>query len=216
MYNRLTYPKRMAEFLSDTGCEVILIDNNSTYQPLLDWYKKCPYRVYNLNQNLGHKAVWTSGIINKYSDEYYVVTDHDLDLSSIPNDYVEFLHKGFIDNPDIIKSGLSLKIDDLPVNDYSKKVKEWEINYWTRPIDSNGFYRSEVDTTFALYDRKREYSGFPEGDSFFKAVRSPFPYTARHIPWYNTPDNISEEEMYYISKTGTYWMGHFKDVFNIK
>ena len=39
MYNRLTWPKKMAEFLSDTGCEVILIDNNSTYMPLLD---ACP------------------------------------------------------------------------------------------------------------------------------------------------------------------------------
>ena len=56
MYNRLTYPKNMSEFLSDHGIEVILIDNNSTYPPLLEWYDKCPYKVHRLKENMGHKC----------------------------------------------------------------------------------------------------------------------------------------------------------------
>ena len=213
MYNRLTYPKNMAEFLSDNNVNVILIDNNSTYQPLIDWYdNECKYKVYRLKENLGHKCLYKSGIIDEYKDQYYMLTDHDLDISNVPVDFVDVLIKGF-SNPGIIKSGLSLEVNDLPQNDYAKKALDWEMKYWNRPIDSNGFYESEIDTTLALYDRTREYSGFPESDKFFQAVRSPRPYTARHLPWYNTPDNINDEEMYYINSTETYWLGHFKDIF---
>ena len=214
MFNRVTLPKSMAEFLSDNGCEVILIDNNSTYEPLLDWYSKCPYKVYRLKENLGHKSLYTSGILDEYKDQYYYLTDHDLDLSGVPPDFQELLMKGF-ENPGVIKSGLSLKIDDLPNNPYANIAREWESKYWERPRDANGFYHSEVDTTFALYDRGREYSGFPATDDFFRAVRSPHPYTARHVPWYNTPENITEEEIYYIKSTGTYWLGHFKEIYNV-
>ena len=214
MFNRVTLPKNMAEFLSDNGCEVILIDNNSTYEPLLDWYSKCPYKVYRLQENLGHKSLYTSGILDEYKDQYYYLTDHDLDLSGVPPDFQELLMKGF-ENPGVIKSGLSLKIDDLPNNPYANIAREWESKYWERPRDANGFYHSEVDTTFALYDRGREYSGFPATDDFFRAVRSPHPYTARHVPWYNTPENITEEEIYYIKSTGTYWLGHFKEIYNV-
>lgn len=214
MFNRVTLPKMMAEFLSDNGCEVILIDNNSTYKPLLDWYSKCTYKVHRLQENLGHKSLYTSGILDQYKDQYYYLTDHDLDLSGVPSDFQELLMKGF-ENPGVIKSGLSLKIDDLPNNPYANIAREWESKYWERPRDSNGFYHSEVDTTFALYDRGREYSGFPATDNFFRAVRSPYPYTARHVPWYNTPENITEEEIYYIKSTGTYWLGHFKEIYNV-
>lgn len=215
MYNRLTYPKNMSEFLGDHGIEVILIDNNSSYQPLLDWYEICPFKVYKLKENLAHKALYKSGILENYKDRYYFLTDHDLDLSGVPSDFVEVLFKGF-KNPSIpIKSGFSLKIDDLPDNPYAKIAQDWGKKYWERPQDFNGFYQSEIDTTFALYDRSREYSGFPDGDNFFKAVRSPNPYTVRHLPWYNTPDNITEEEMYYLERTGTYWLTHFKNIFNI-
>lgn len=214
MFNRLSYPKNMAEFLSDNNINVILIDNASTYQPLLDWYEKCSYKVYRLKENLGHKCLYKSGILTEYKEQHYILTDHDLDISGVPRDFVDVLMKGFI-NPNVIKSGLSLEINDLPENEYAKKAYDWEINFWNRPIDSNGFYHSEVDTTFAIYDRNREYYEFPETDAFFRAVRSPRPYVARHLPWYNTVDNITEEEMYYIKATNTYWLGHFKDIFDI-
>jgi len=215
MYNRLTYPKNMSEFLTDHNIEVVLIDNNSTYQPLLDWYDICPYKVYRLKENLGHKCLYTSGILENYKDQYYFLTDHDLDLSEIPGDFVEVLFKGFENPSNPIKSGFSLKIEDLPDNAYAEMAKDWETKYWQRPQDSNNFYQSEIDTTFALYDRNREYLEFPNGDMFFSAVRSPRPYTARHLPWYNTPENITDEEFYYLERTGTYWLGHFKNIYKI-
>jgi len=218
MYNRLTWPMQMAEFLSDTGCEVILIDNNSTYQPLLEWYKTCPYKVHQLTTNHGHKVVWTADILKEYSDQHYIVTDHDLDISNIPHDYVEMLHKGLSVNPSVIKSGLSLEINDLPKNNYAKQVYDWELKFWQAPVDINGFNQTVIDTTFALYDRSREYPEFPDNNEFFVAVRSPRPYTAIHRPWYLTKESLDNnaEEKYYQLNTSTYWANIFKKEFDIK
>ncbi len=92
MFNRLTWPRELCKRLAKEGCEVILIDNGSTYPPLLKWYKtKCPYKIHYLPNTYGHKSLWTSGIINEYNDEYYLVTDHDLDLSLVPNGFIKIL-----------------------------------------------------------------------------------------------------------------------------
>ena len=36
---------------------IYIIDNDSTYPPLLEYYKKCPYPVYMLNKNIGHLSI---------------------------------------------------------------------------------------------------------------------------------------------------------------
>lgn len=211
MYNRLTWPRRMCEILSEAGLNVVLIDNMSTYPPLLEWYLDCPYEIYRLGRNLGHKALYTSGILDERGCGKYILTDHDLDLSGVPMDFPEMLEEGLESNPHVRKAGLSLEIDDLPDNLFTREVRQWEGNYWRRQTDNRGFFFSEVDTTLAYYDRSREHAGFPSGDEFFSAVRSPRPYTARHLPWYNTPENITPEEEYYMRSTNTYWSGRYKE-----
>lgn len=214
MRNRLTWPKAMCEFLASTGCKVILIDNDSDYPPLLEWYQKCPYTLYRLNENLGHLAVWKSGIINGFKDQRYIVTDPDLDLSGIPHDYVEVLMKGLELNPSVIKSALSLEINDLPDNPYAKQAYEWELKFW-QTKKKDGFYHSSTDTTFAMYDKGRKWGEFPGGEpsnnKFFDAVRSDRPYTTKHLPWYQTPENMTEEEKYYHERTDRYWSQKFKE-----
>jgi len=195
MFNRLTWPKKMAEFLSDTGCEVILVDNASTYPPLLEWYDTdCPYKVYRLQENYGHLVLWGSGILNEYPDQYYAVTDPDLDLSDVPSDYIDFLMKG-LTNQEVVKTGLSLRVDDLPVNGFTEEIVKKERQYWECVQDGNGFYYAGIDTTFAIYDRERMASG-----KFYWSLRAPKPYTARHLPWYLTPQVLSFEEIYYMTK----------------
>ncbi len=211
MYNRLTWPQALCKRLTEEGCEVILIDNGSTYPPLLEWYKTCPYKIHYMPEWSGHKSLWLSGIINEYKDEYYLVTDHDLDLSLVPKGFIDFLLQGL--KYDIVKSGLSLKLDDLPDNEYTKEVLSWEGKFWKTERSKEGFYFSDIDTTLAVYARDRVPIG--EFDNrFFSAVRSPQPYEARHLPWYNTPENMTEEEKYYLSHIAIwgYWSGKFKQI----
>lgn len=93
-FNRITVTREMCEYLADNGCEPILIDNGSSYPPLLEWYKTCPHKVHMMPAGSGHRSLWQSGLINQYPDEHYIVTDHDLDLSGVPGDFVDVLFKG--------------------------------------------------------------------------------------------------------------------------
>lgn len=203
----------MAEFLSDTGCEVILIDNNSTYPPLLEWYEICPYKVHRLSANYGHMAFWNAGIFSSYTDEHFVVTDCDLDLSGIPLDYIDVLMKELPLHRHVAKSGLSLSIKDLPVNHYTDRVLEFESRYWDNKVGRNGFYDAPIDTTFALYNRNQK------GSNFWNAIRSPSPYTAKHLPWYLTKELILNdlEQLHYIKTTTdcSFWSKFIKSDFGI-
>lgn len=203
-YNRLTSTKKLAEDLTAAGCESILIDNGSSYPSLLEWYQTCNYQVHFLKGE--HKSLWESGLINRYNERHYIVTDHDLDISQVPLDFVDYLMRGF-ENPTVVKSGLSLRIDDLPENEFTKEVKAWETKFW-QPL-RNGFYLADIDTTLAIYDHKRL-----RPDNFFRAVRSAAPYSARHLPWYNE-ENISEEEQYYMEHLGQngYWTRKYMEHF---
>lgn len=211
-FNRLTSTKAMAEYLADNGCDVELVDNGSTFPKLIEWYKKCPHKVHRLPaaKENAHKTPWTSGIIPSLKDERYIVTDHDLDLSEVPGDFLEVLEKG-LENENAIKCGLSLKISDLPKNTLTEQVLKIESNYWKKR-DERGYYSAPIDTTLALYhaERAKDFTN----ETFFRAVRSPEPYTARHLPWYNTPENLTEEERYYlqsIRNTG-FWSHEYKRI----
>ena len=54
---------KMADYLHDCGIEPVFIDNASTYQPLLDYYKNCKYETVLLNQNFGHTVIWDAEIL---------------------------------------------------------------------------------------------------------------------------------------------------------
>jgi hypothetical protein len=217
MYNRLTVAKKLCEDLVASNCEPILIDNGSKYKPLLDWYKSCPYKVHFV-ENTGGKSLWNSRVINQYNDDFYIVTDHDLDISEVPKDFPEVLKQAMINNG-TLKAGLSLKISDLPYNEYAQLAYEWEKKFWELPKTLDGFYQAPVDTTLAVYNSAMiKQLSFPFDyisnchELFFNGIRAPKPYECRHLPWYNTKENLTDEEKYYISniKNDGYWLQKFK------
>lgn len=211
MFNRLTWPRELAADLTAVGCEVILIDNGSTYPPLLEWYKNCPYKVHHLPDHYGHKSLWQSGIINNYKDENYIVTDHDLSIKDVPKDFIEVLTAELY-KTDRIKAGLSLEINDLPAGTYQGEIVQWESKFWLTEKTGRGFYYSDIDTTLAVYSAKR-LAKVTTDNGFFSAVRAPKPYTARHLPWYNIPGQLSEEEQYYADniRRDAYWTRKLKE-----
>ncbi len=188
-FNRLTLPRRMAEWLSKHGCEPIFIDNASTYQPLRDYYATCPFQVVEMYQNYGHTVVWTQDIVNKLGiKDRYIVTDSDLDLSFVPKDFIKVLNKGLDKYPMYDKCGLSLEIEDLPDSKEGAFIRNIEAKYWQNPLD-NKYFDAPIDTTFALY-RVNKYT--------LSGIRANRPYTAKHIPWYYTDFNrLPEDERNY-------------------
>lgn len=186
-FNRLTLPMNLANWIGLRGCEPIFIDNNSTYPPLLEYYNKCPYMVMHMNKNYGHTVVWNqeTTILQRLGiTGNYIVTDPDLDLTGIPDDFISVLEEGLKRHPQFDKCGFSLEINDLP----NQVTIDWEMRYWQNPLDSM-YFAADIDTTFALYKVNR---------ITLSGIRTNRPYTARHIPWYyDNYDKLPEDELYY-------------------
>ena len=63
-YNRLTSLKILISSLEKMGYKnLFIIDNASTYPPLLEYYNTCPYKVFRLNNNVGYLALWKTDMI---------------------------------------------------------------------------------------------------------------------------------------------------------
>lgn len=191
--NLLTWPKNMVEWMTNhPDIEPIIIDNVSTYSPLLEWYDTNPCRIIKMAQNYKHKVLWTTGLFqSEVKENYYIVTDPDIDLSSVPYDVVDRLIEG-IEKYNQPKVGLALKISDLPVDGpNTEQILKWESSMWSNPLE-NDFYAAPIDTTFALCSRERCRTHMIGG------IRLGGEYTCRHLPFYLTPTNVTEEYDYYL------------------
>lgn len=192
-YNRLTLPRKMAEYIADKACNPVFIDNNSDYPPLLEYYENCPFEVIRMDQNYGHKVIWDHPEILRglNINSRFIMTDPDLDLSGIPSDFLDILHAGLTLYPQYSKCGFSLEIRDLPNTPEGNFIRKHEKPYWMQPIDGM-FFQAAIDTTFALYR-------WPLGEYGHSAIRTNRPYTAKHVPWYykNLREQPEDEQYYF-------------------
>lgn len=204
----------MVEYLLHIPSVVpIILDNNSTYKPLLDWYSHCPAKVVKLGRNRGHLCAWTCGLLplgkdhrKAFGQPYYAVSDPDLDLTGCPPDLFDVLRQGLESHPEAIKAGVSLEITDIPAHNPLKfSIETHESNFWKVRADDR-FWWAGVDTVLALYHCDRVFDPF---NWISPALRSDRPYTAKHMPWYSDPSNLSEEERKYLANTN---IGHWSSL----
>ncbi|WP_432222968.1 glycosyltransferase [Flavobacterium sp. TMP13] len=199
-FNQLFYLRKLVRFLQRKKyLNIIIIDNNSTYPPLLEYLKSISGQatVYMLDKNYGHLVFWKNrDIFKKYMRGYYVITDADIVPESYcPDDFLLEFKKILNKNRKVSKVGFSLKIDDLPAkNTNREKVIRWESQFW-KNINIDGNYQAPIDTTFALYK-----PGFIEYNSkvFYNAIRTKNPYVAIHGGWYIDSQNPTDEQKYYL------------------
>lgn len=200
-FNQLYYLKQLIDFLIDRGFEnIVIIDNHSTYSPLLEYYKKIDSKVTieYMNVNLGHMVFFESEYLQrKYAKGYYVVTDADIipneklpiNFMSIMINYLDKYYRA------INKVGFALKIDDIPNHfPLKEKVLNWERRHWKLEL-SKDVYKAETDTTFALY--KPMYPRLFGNIIFLKGIRLAGVFTCRHGGWYKNPHNLSDEDKFY-------------------
>jgi hypothetical protein len=204
--NRFTYLMQLIQWLEKAGyTNIFIIDNDSTYPPLLEYYSKTPYPVFQLKENVGHLSLWKTGIIKQFESDYYIYTDPDvLPVEECPLDAIEVLMKKLVQYSEVEKIGFGLKIDDLPDHyDQKQTVIDWENRFWKKQVET-GLYDAEVDTTFALY---RPYTNGYRWVQ--KAYRTGGIYIARHLPWYENSLNPTEEDKYYkdhVRKGASHWI----------
>lgn len=178
--------------------EVYLMDNDSTWPPLLDFYESTEHTVLRAGDNLGHRVGWQTGWIRRHArGRRFIVTDPDLlPVEDCPPDAIDRMAAILDTDTSFSKAGFSLKIDDLPDHFPSKqRAIDWESTFWQNWDDRVGAWRAPIDTTFALY------SGAAARRFCYKpAFRLPEPYLMRHLPWYLDPQTLSAEDAHYYGR----------------
>ena len=175
--NLLTWPKAMVRDLSkwEGIGDIYIVDNGSTYEPLLEWYATKPCEVISLGMTAGHQEPWLCGLVQKLGEPYYAVTDPDLDLSKTSKQTIVRCVEWLQEFPFVGKVGLSLRWDDVPPrSSYYTHVNTYEAQRQkSSRIVKAAKVDVAIDTTFAVYNRQDYFIG---GVSLLES--------ARHIPWY--------------------------------
>jgi hypothetical protein len=184
---------------------ICVIDNQSTYAPLLDFYENSSLmqnvQLIHAGANLGHEAFWRLDLhllpsVTKFGR--YILTDADVvPDENCPLDLVRKMHEVADRFPGGAKVGPALRIDDLP-ECYAQReyMRFCESDYWLRKYPEQDCWNAAIDTTMSL--NQAGWLRWPLAESGgVPHVRLDFPYVAQHRPWYLDSANLPEEEIYY-------------------
>ncbi|MEL6868109.1 MAG: hypothetical protein AAFP19_27045 [Bacteroidota bacterium] len=200
-FNRLSDLRQMVDWIQSLEGEkaIIIVDNDSTYPPLLDYYQSLNgdnEQVVYLKFNSWRKGVRYIGeeLFQKYPK--YIITDSDLlPYPQTPKDLLPYLSHLMDKYPSYNHIGLSLEIEDLPDhNPLKAQVYQHESQFWSphSRLLNEEVYESYIDTTFAMYRNSSKV--LPIGN----ALRTARPYTLKHLDWYLDPQSYTEEYQYYL------------------
>ena len=142
--DRLSTTRALVEYLRQVpGCRPIIVDNASTYPPLLGWYGRCGVEVQRLAFNGGSQAPWRFADLARGA-AYYAVTDSDLDLDGVPLDLLAVLRDGLNRFPEANKAGLSLEVHDLPDTPLADQARAWECIFGKSGSMVDGFSPTSI------------------------------------------------------------------------
>jgi hypothetical protein len=213
-FNNPTYTTMMVNQLLHMGCtNIIIYDNMSSSNGMLECLNGLSVingvKVQRLEKNYGPR-VFTRDEIFVSLPDIFVVTDPDLEFNNdLPYSFLDDLLEA-TERYKVGKAGFAISIDDrikmrndpFDINGKKLKIWEWEEQFWANKVGYLGFdnpvYGAEIDTTFALYNKK-----YFDRDDFYKAVRVGGCFACRHLPWYTTELPPKEELLAYL-KTERY------------
>lgn len=188
-YSQPTYLSNTLSKLQNLNLtSIIIIDSCSEYAPIKDLYRLWEHSasVIYLNENLGPRYFYQNKEIYDSLPEYFIVTDPDLEFNKdLPDNFVQDLID-ISEEYKIGKVGFALSIADT--EDIRPESKKFEDRYWNSIVGQTKYgdniFKADIDTTFALYNKKYiKDTSFP-GD-FFKGLRVAGRFTAKHWGWYN-------------------------------
>ena len=176
--------------------KIYILDNDSSYPPLLEYYDaiRDDVTMLPLGANVGHTSLWELKILERLDiTTPFVLTDPDIvPIDECPKDVLAFFLDILRAYPHKNKVGFGLMISDIPDHyRWKEQVIAWESQFWEedrRIIPT--LYDSPIDTTFALYRPGSAYD--------VSGMRTGFPYLARHYPWYEDSECPSAEQSYYV------------------
>ena len=194
-YNQYTYIKNMVSQLEKYTKDIVIIDNNSTYQPLIDYYNnEFKYSLLKQKMNYGY-TVYQSRWVKDITGNVYILTDPDLQFNkNLPREFIrELINLSNYFRADRVGFALFIDSDDIreDITHVGFTIKEWENQFWQHrlpyPLNSNlELYSAPIDTTFCLINRKHQGNN---------CIRVAGDYTCIHIPWHiNFQIGLQENE----------------------
>lgn len=202
-YNNLTFVKNFVNQLVRFPNPIILLDNASTYAPMIDYYNELretmPHRItiHQFDTNGGHFVYVTR---QDLLPKQFILSDPDLQLHpDMPFDVAERL-LALSNQYRMYKVGAALDLSDrhlFATCPYASKasIYEHEKQYWTNPISHPIYelYLAHLDTTFCLVNR--DYFN----NDYYAAIRVAGVFTAKHLPWYKgyIRTHIPQDELDY-------------------
>lgn len=192
--DRLTTTKKLVDQLMERGYDNIHIaDMDSSYPPLLSWHGGISLPIHHF-PNGGQKWIWTEGWLKKEFVNYpfVCVTDSDIELDPrTPKGFIEQMVAVAKDFR-IDKVGLSIKFSDISNPILKEIITPIESNYWKvlLPHPNHYVFNAPVDTTLCVVR--------PELPFQYQALRIA-DWSIIHTPWYENWDNLTEEELFYMT-----------------
>jgi len=199
-WNNYFFVKNFVNQLKQFENPIILLDNKSTYQPILDYYKeikeelKEKIEIRLLEENFGHTVYLK---LKDTLPDVYILSDPDLELNeNMPDNFsLDLLHLS--EQYNCYKVGCALRIDDshkfIKCENYTqnKNIYDWEKQFWETPITNDKYeiYDADVDTTICLINNAYIKEN--------KRIRVAGDFAVRHLPWYDNyiKNNISPHEI---------------------
>ena len=203
--DRVKNLRKFVKWLDSTGqAEVIIVNNDSTYPPLLEYLDGNKHTVYNLETNHSKWAPWRHNLIEMHPSEtgHFAVCDPDMyPIEECPKDAIEFWVNALEDEKygSYHCAGPAHEISDLSAQYAGRReVVRWEAQFWAKPLYADQtrcqFFEAPIDSSFGVF-RKGGYIDIEK-----PAIRSNYPYVFRHETWYMDTKNPSEEDLYYMSR----------------
>jgi FkbM family methyltransferase len=208
-YNQYTFIKNIVKQLEKFTTDINIIDNNSDYLPLLEYFKnEYEYTLLKQKVNYGY-SVYLQKKIQKLAGDLYVLTDPDLQFNSkLPENFMEEL-LAISNYYKANKVGFALLIDSEDIRTditfKGRNIKDWESQFWINRIKfplkpEIEIYKAPLDTTFCLINRNYSNPSIRVGGDF----------TCIHIPWHKNFQIRLEEgegENYMKNNNSTNWFG---------
>jgi len=211
-FNQPSLIKMTLDQLKDYDGEIIIYDNNSTYQPMLNYLDELSddFTIVKSNRNNGPRIFTEDIQILNLMPEYFIVTDPDLIYNNnLPSDYITEM-KRIIKSNKLSKVGFAIEIEDqdeVSMFQDSSRVLEWEKPYWENIIGQTKtkdlIYDAWIDTTFSLNNRDSciYHRKFNKPTFRYPSARIGGKYTCRHTGWWKKDlmPQTKEEINYYLN-----------------
>lgn len=180
-YNQYTYVRDMVnQIVRLGGRNINVIDNASTFVPLLDYYdNEYKYNLIRMEKNYGH-LVFEEKEVEAQMGSVYFITDPDLLFNrNLPYNYTQVLYDISVEK-EARKVGFAINIQGEQMRDEFKGGTEWERQFWNNPEKSDLYpalemYNAPIDTTFTLVNRNF--------DGRWRWIRVAGDFTCEHRPW---------------------------------